>query len=336
MTDSLSTQIELASRPQGMPELKNFRTVQIELPDLLEGEVRVRNEYISVDPYMRGRMSGAKSYIPPFELGETMGGGAVGTVIESRAAELPVGTLVSSAHGWRDIAQGQAAEFSPRPALEGVSPSLYLGLLGMPGLTAYVGLRGIAELREGDVLFVSGAAGAVGSAVGQFARLMGASRVIGSAGSEEKTELLKQKYGFDTVINYKKGPIRQQLAHAASEGIDVYFDNVGGDHLEAALDVLKPHGRVALCGAISQYNNEKPEPGPDNLGQIVMKKLKLQGFIVGDHLEYREEFETVVGEWFRQGRISYDETVVKGIEEAPRAFIELLQGGNIGKMVVKV
>lgn len=336
MTDSLSTQIELASRPQGVPKLENFRTVEIELPELAEGEVRILNEYISVDPYMRGRMSGIKSYVPPFELGETMSGGAVGTVIESRAGELPAGTLVSSSHGWRDIAQGPAAEFTPRPVPEGFSPSLYLGLLGMPGLTAYVGLRAIAEVREGDVVFVSGAAGAVGSAVGQFARLMGASRVIGSAGSEEKTALLQQKYGFDTVINYRKGPIRQQLSHAAPEGIDVYFDNVGGDHLEAALDVLKPHGRVALCGAISQYNNEKPEPGPDNLGQIVTKKLRLQGFIVGDHVEYREEFQEKVSEWFRQGQIAYDETVVSGIESAPQAFIDLLQGGNTGKMVVRI
>lgn len=336
MTDILSTQIELASRPQGLPTPENFRTVQVELPELAEGEVRVRNEYLSVDPYMRGRMSGAKSYVAPFALGETMSGGAVGTVIESRAPELPVGTLVSSAHGWRDLAQGPAAEFSPRPSREELSPSLYLGLLGMTGMTAYVGLRAIADIREGDVVFVSGAAGAVGSAVGQFAKLLGASRVIGSAGSAEKIELLKEKYGFDTVINYKDGPIRQQLSHAAPEGVDLYFDNVGGDHLEAALDVMKPHGRIALCGAISQYNNETPQPGPDNLGQIVTRKLKLQGFIVSDHPEYTEEFQETVGTWFAEGKLVYDETVVEGLAQAPQAFIDLLQGGNIGKMVVKV
>lgn len=336
MTQTISTQIELASRPQGEPAPENFRVVEVELPELAEGEVRVRNEFISVDPYMRGRMSAAKSYVAPYELGDTMSGGAVGTVIGSRAAELPEGTLVTSAHGWRDIAQGPAAEFSPRAEVPGVPNSLHLGLLGMPGLTAYVGLVAIAGIREGDTVFVSGAAGAVGSAVGQIARLLGASRVIGSAGSDEKTALLVEKYGFDTALNYRKSPIRRQLANAAPEGIDIYFDNVGGDHLEAALDVLRPHGRVALCGAISTYNDQGAAPGADNLGQIVKKKLRLQGFIVGDHPEYVEEFRTRMGQWLSQGSITWDETVFEGIRSAPAAFISLLQGGNTGKMVVKV
>ncbi|MGD7003395.1 NADP-dependent oxidoreductase [Corynebacterium halotolerans] len=333
---TISTQIELASRPRGLPTPDNFRRVTVELPELADGEVRVRNEFISVDPYMRGRMSGAKSYVAPFELGETMTGGAVGTVIASRSDDLPVGTLVTSMHGWRDITQGPAGDFAVQPDLGGVPHSLYLGLLGMPGLTAYVGLTKIAGINEGDVVFVSGAAGAVGSTVGQIARLCGASRVIGSAGGEEKTALLEEKYGFDAALNYKKGTLRQQLAHAAPEGIDVYFDNVGGDHLEAALDVLKRYGRVAVCGAVSQYNDEDPQPGPDNLGQIVKKSLRLQGFIVGDYQEYAEEFRPKMSEWFNNGQIVWDETVVEGLPNAPDAFISQLQGGNTGKMVVKI
>ncbi|MGP6174336.1 NADP-dependent oxidoreductase [Corynebacterium sp. A21] len=336
MSTQISNQIELATRPSGLPSPENFRTVQVELPELGLGEVRVLNEFITVDPYMRGRMSGAKSYVAPFELGETMSGGAVGTVIESRAEELPVGTLVISAQGWRDIAQGPAADFQVREDNANIPHSLYLGLLGMPGMTAYVGLTEIGGIKAGDTVFVSGAAGAVGSAVGQIARMLGATRVIGSVGSDEKAALLKEKYGFDAVVNYKKGPIRQQLSHVASEGVDLYFDNVGGDHLEAALDVMKPHGRVAVCGAISGYNDESPQPGPDNLGQIVKKKLKLQGFIVGDHPAVAATGQEALKAWFTAAELVYDETVVEGLEHAPQAFIDMLQGGNIGKMVVKV
>lgn len=336
MTETISTQIELASRPQGMPVPENFRTVRVELPGLAEGEVRVANEFLSVDPYMRGRMSGAKSYVEPFQVGEALTGGAVGTVTDSRSDDLPVGTLVTSNHGWCDIAQGPAGEFSARRDVEGAPRSVHLGMLGMTGMTAYVGLSEIAGVNEGDTVFVSGAAGAVGTAVGQIARLLGAQRVIGSAGSDEKTALLKEKYGFDAALNYKSGSLRQQLGHAAPEGIDVFFDNVGGDHLQAALDVLKRYGRVALCGAISQYNNETPQPGPDNLEQIVKKSLRLQGFIVADYLSHAEEFHDRMSEWYAEDRIVHDETVVDGLANAPEAFISLLQGGNIGKMVVKV
>lgn len=336
MTETISTQIELASRPQGMPVPENFRTVRMELPGLAEDEVRVANEFLSVDPYMRGRMSGAKSYVEPFQVGEALTGGAVGTVTDSRSDDLPVGTLVTSNHGWCDIAQGPAGEFSVRRDVEGAPRSVHLGMLGMTGMTAYVGLSEIAGVNEGDTVFVSGAAGAVGTAVGQIARLLGAQRVIGSAGSDEKTALLKEKYGFDAALNYKSGSLRQQLGHAAPEGIDVFFDNVGGDHLQAALDVLKRYGRVALCGAISQYNNETPQPGPDNLEQIVKKSLQLQGFIVADYLSHAEEFHDRMSEWYAEDRIVHDETVVDGLANAPEAFISLLQGGNIGKMVVKV
>lgn len=336
MTQIISSQIELATRPTGVPTPRNFRTVAVELPELAAGEVRVANEFISVDPYMRGRMSAAKSYATPYELGETMTGGAVGTVIASRADALPEGTVVTSQQGWRDMAQGPAEEFTAQVDNPDVPHSLYLGVLGMPGLTAYVGLTEIAGISAGDTVFVSGAAGAVGSAAGQIARLLGAERVIGSAGSDEKTALLREKYGFDAAVNYKTAPIRQQLAHAAPEGIDVYFDNVGGDHLEAALDILRRYGRVAVCGAISQYNNQNPQPGPDNLSQIVRKSLRLQGFIVSDHLAHAEQYGQQLVDWFTAGQLAHDETVIDGLANAPDAFISLLNGGNTGKMLVRI
>ncbi|RLY93886.1 NADP-dependent oxidoreductase [Kocuria tytonicola] len=335
--DSTSTQIQLVSRPEGWPEPENFRTVTVELPELRDGEVRVRNEFISVDPYMRGRMRDEKSYIPPFGLGETMTGGAVGRVVESRSEKLPEGTPVLHQMGWRDVAQGAADEFTAVQDLDGASLSLYLGVLGLTGMTAYTGLTRIAEVKEGDRVFVSGAAGAVGSTVGQLAKLLGASSVIGSAGSDEKGKLLTEKYGFDAVLNYKAAPIREQLAEAAGEeGVDVYFDNVGGDHLEAALDVLNRHGRVAVCGAISQYNSTEKPCGPDNMANLIKNSLTLEGFTMGDHMDVAGEFTQKVGGWFQEGKIVHDETVVEGIDHAVDAFLDMMQGKNTGKMVVKI
>lgn len=336
LTQTISTQIELASRPAGMPTPENFRTVAVELSEPAPGEVRVSNQFLSVDPYMRGRMSATKSYVAPYELGETLSGGALGTVTESRSEHLPVGTVVTSQLGWRDIAQGPAEHFTAQDVDPALPASLYLGVLGMPGLTAYVGLAEIAGIQPGDTVFISGAAGAVGSAAGQIARLLGAKRVIGSAGSDDKVALLREKYGFDAALNYRAGPIRQQLAHAAPEGIDVYFDNVGGDHLEAALDVLGQHGRVAVCGAISQYNDQAPQPGPDNLAQIVRKSLRLQGFIVGDHLTHATEYRRQLQEWVRTGQLVWEETVVDGLGNAPAALTALLAGDNTGKMLVRL
>ncbi len=329
-----STQIQLGARPVGTPTSEDFATVEVELPALGDDEVRVRNEYVSVDPYMRGRMSESKSYIPPFGLGETMTGGAVGRVVESTADSLPVGSAVLHSHGWRDLAQGPAGHFSALPETD-LPLSVFLGAAGMTGLTAYAGLKRVAALQEGDVVFISGAAGAVGSIAGQVARRLGASRVIGSAGSDRKVALLKEKYGYDEAFNYKDAPVRKQLRDITPDGIDVYFDNVGGDHLEAALDRLKRGGRAALCGAISQYNATEPTPGPDNLANLVKNSLKLEGFIVGQHQDLQGEFAEKMTGWLADGSVVFDETVVDGIRNSVQAFLDMMNGANTGKMLVR-
>lgn len=331
-----STHIQLASRPTGWPDHENFRTSILELPALAEGEVRVSNEFMSVDPYMRGRMNDVKSYVPPFQVGEVMNGGAIGRVIESRDDSLAVGTPVLHNQGWRDIAQGPAAEFRAVDELPGLPLSVYLSALGMTGLTAWVGLLEVAGMKKGDTVFVSGAAGAVGTMVGQIARLKGAGRVIGSAGSAEKIDLLTSKYGFDAAFNYKDGDIAGQLAAAAPEGIDVYFDNVGGEHLEAALGALNDGGRVALCGAISQYNATTPAAGPRNMMNLVSRGLMLKGFTVGNYAQHLGEFAEQAGAWLTAGDLVFDETVVQGLENAVDAFLDLMRGANTGKMVVKL
>ncbi|MDH6288354.1 NADP-dependent oxidoreductase [Rhodococcus opacus] len=331
-----STQIQLINRPVGWPTQDDFRTVTVELPDLGPDQVRVANEFVSVDPYMRGRMNDVKSYIPPFALGETMTGGAVGRVVESTAATHPVGSVVVHDLGWRDVAQGDASAFRVVDEIPGVSISAYLGILGLTGLTAYVGLVHIAHLKAGDSVFISGAAGAVGTAAGQIARLEGASRVIGSAGSAEKVALLTDRYGYDAAFDYKQAPVREQLRGLAGDGIDVYFDNVGGDHLEAALDVMRNGGRAALCGAISAYNATERTPGPDNMVNIISRGLALEGFTLGNYTHVFPEFAAKMGPWLASGDVVHDETVVDGIENSVDAFLQLMHGGNVGKMLVKV
>ncbi|MDQ6856772.1 MAG: NADP-dependent oxidoreductase, partial [Candidatus Dormibacteraeota bacterium] len=312
----------------------NFELVQVDVRAAGEGEVVVRNTFLSVDPYMRGRMNDVKSYLPPFQVGQPMGGGAVGEVIESRVPQLAVGDTVLHMHGWREYATGNATEF--RKVDPGIAaPSQYLGALGTTGFTAWVGLVDIAELKQGDAVFVSGAAGAVGSVAGQIARLRGASRVVGSAGSDEKVSFLLDELGFDAAFNYRSAPVRAQLRRAAPDGIDVYFDNVGGDHLEAAIGALHDHGRAALCGAISQYNNTEPAPGPRNLSLAVPKRLTLRGYIIFDHMDRFRDFIAEVGPWLGDGRLQTRETVVDGLENAPQAFIGLLHGDNVGKMLVR-
>ncbi|GAA3796448.1 NADP-dependent oxidoreductase [Cellulomonas soli] len=335
MTPSISTQVQLVARPHGWPTREDFRTVAVELPPLGPGQVRVENAFVSVDPYMRGRMNDQKSYTPPFALGETMTGGAIGTVVASTADGYAVGDVVLHQLGWRDVAQGDAAGFRVVPALPGVPLSAYLGVLGMTGYTAYVGLTQIAPVAAGETVFISGAAGAVGTAAGQIARLLGASRVVGSAGSAEKVALLTDRYGFDAALDYKQAPVRAQLPALVPEGVDVYFDNVGGDHLEAALDVMNRGGRVALCGAIAGYNATGRTPGPDNMATIITQGLTLRGFTLGDHLQHYGQFTTDMSAWFQAGRIVFDETVVDGIDHAVDAFLDLLRGANIGKMVVR-
>jgi NADPH-dependent curcumin reductase CurA len=333
MTDMMSCEIRLVSRPNGLPTAANFTLARTELEPLQDQEVLVRNLFMSVDPYMRGRMNDGKSYVPPFELGKPLDGGAVGEVIESRAKEFKPGDAVTSNFGWREYFSALPREL--HPVSREVQPlSVYLGALGMTGMTAWVGLN-LVEVKAGDVIFISGAAGAVGSVAGQLAKLRGC-RVIGSAGSAEKVKFLREECGFDIAFNYKVGPVLGQLNLEAPDGIDVYFDNVGGEALEAALSALRVHGRIIACGGISVYNAEKPRPGPSNLFNIITKRLTMKGLIVRDWLDRQAEFEKEVGGYFKAGKVKHKETVVKGIGKAVGAFIGLFQGQNVGKMVVKL
>jgi NADPH-dependent curcumin reductase CurA len=328
-------QIVLASRPSGWPTEDNFALTETARPELSDGEIRVRNLFMSVDPYMRGRMNDMKSYVPSFRLGEPLEGGAIGEVIESRAPDLNKGDLVLHMLGWRDEAVLPARHARKVTPAKDLSPSAYLGVLGMPTLTAYVGLLDIAAFKPGEVVFVSGAAGAVGSMAGQIARLKGAGRVIGSAGSDEKVRWLRE-IGFDAAFNYRAGSVVDQLREAAPDGIDVYFDNVGADHLDAALVILANHGRVAMCGAIANYNATEPPAGPSNLGLVVSKRLTLRGFIIVDHQDRMPDMIADVSGWLSGGQLTHAETVVDGLGHAPGAFIGLLRGDNTGKMLVRL
>ena len=330
-----SREIHLAARPHGWPTAETFRLVTVDVPDPGPGRVVIRNQFMSVDPYMRGRMNDGPSYAPPYEVGKVMHGRAVGEVVASDDPALPVGRVVLHEAGWREYAVIDGRHATPVDPAAVPTVSAYLGVLGMPGLTAYVGLLDMAAFQPGDTVFVSGAAGAVGSVVGQIAKARGAARVIGSAGSATKVAHLHQ-LGFDAAFDYHDGPVMAQLAHAAPDGISVYFDNVGTDHLEAAISSLRPFGRVALCGAISVYNATEPPAAPRNLGMAVGKRLTLRGFIVSDHADRREAFLTEMGEWIRTGQVQVNETIVDGLEKAPDAFLGMLRGENVGKMVVRI
>jgi NADPH-dependent curcumin reductase CurA len=333
MTDIISREIRLVSRPQGMPNAANFELAQTKFEPIQDGQVLIRNLYMSVDPYMRGRMNDAKSYVPPFELGKPLQGGAIGEVVESQAAGFQPGDVVTSNLGWREYAIATPQQL--HPVSREIQPlSIYLGALGATGLTAWAGLN-LVDVKAGDVIFISGAAGAVGSVAGQLAKLRGC-QVIGSAGSPEKVRFLREECGFDVVFDYKVGPILKQLTQAAPEGIDVYFDNVGGETLEAALTVLRVHGRIIACGGISTYNQAQPQPGPNNLFNIVTKRLTMKGMIVSDSLDRLSEFEQEVGGYIHEGKIKHKETVIPGIDRAVEAFLGLFDGKNIGKMVVKL
>lgn len=334
-TVSQAREIRLRSRPDGWPTPANFELAEAELPTPASGEVVVRNQYLSVDPYMRGRMNDVRSYVPPFQVGHALEGGAVGVVVATQSDQLAVGDSVLHDLGWREYAVGEAQRFRKIDTTVAPAPA-YLGVLGMPGLTAYVGLLDIAGLKAGDTVFVSAGAGAVGSVAGQIARERGAARVVASAGSPEKVRYLLDELGFDAAFNYKDAPVADQLATAAPDGIDVFFDNVGGEQLEAAIASMRPYGRIALCGAISQYNDTEPAPGPRNLFQAIGKRLTLRGFIVLDHVNRGADFVNEVGRWVAEGRIKYRETVVDGIESMPEAFIGLLGGENLGKMIVHI
>ena len=340
--DGTMAEWRLVRRPVGEPTADDVELVEMSLPPLDEGEALIRNTFLSVDPYMRGRMNDAPSYVPPFPLGGPMDGGAVG-VVESVRGEVtdragrPVrrGDTVLHDAGWRTHAllPGRAVRVVDAKAAPAQS---YLGILGMPGLTAYAGLLRVGEFRSGDRVFVSAAAGAVGSIVGQLARLKGASLVVGSAGGPEKVRWLLDDAGFDRAIDYKAGPLHKALKVAAPEGIDVYFDNVGGDHLEAAISSLRQGGRVAMCGAVAQYNDTEAPAAPRNLSLAIGKRLTLRGFIVVDHRDLRPQFEEEVGALVRDGRIVWRETVIEGIERTFDAFLAVLTGGNTGKMLVRL
>ncbi|WP_377271554.1 NADP-dependent oxidoreductase [Peterkaempfera sp. SMS 1(5)a] len=332
---STAREWHLVARPQGWPTPDDFALREVPVPQPGPGQILVRNEYLSVDPYMRGRMNDVKSYVPPFALDRPMDGGAVGRVVASQADGFAVGDAVLHGLGWREYALVDAKHAVGVDA-DAAPLSYFLGVLGMPGLTAYAGLLEVASFKEGDAVFVSGAAGAVGSLVGQIARLKGASTVIGSAGSADKVARLVDHYGFDAAFNYKDGPVAEQLAKAAPEGIDVYFDNVGGEHLEAAIGALRVHGRATLCGAIAQYNDTEAPAAPRNLVQVIGKRLRLQGVLVGDHAALQQQFTAEVAGWLREGRLRYDETVVDGIDHALDAFLGMLRGANTGKMVVRL
>lgn len=328
-----SREIRLASRPKGIPTAANFTLAEVTLPPLEAEQVLVRNLFMSVDPYMRGRMNEGKSYVPPFELGKGLDGGAVGEVVESRAAEFKPGDVVVSRFGWREAFVAVPNEL--RAVDKAVQPlSVHLGTLGMTGMTAWAGLT-LVEVKAGEVIFISGAAGAVGNVAGQLAKLRGC-RVIGSAGSAEKVQSLLDECGFAAAFNYKTGSTLDQLNRAAPDGIDVYFDNVGGESLDAALSALRLHGRIIACGGISSYNDEKPKPGPANLFNMTTKRLTMKGLIVGDWLDRQSEFEKEVGGYFGAGKLKNKETVVEGIDHAVDAFLGLFAGSNMGKMVVKL
>jgi NADPH-dependent curcumin reductase CurA len=322
----------LKSRPQGMPTHDNFELKEVELPPLGDGQVRVRNLWLSVDPYMRGRMNDVKSYVPPFQVGEPMDGGAIGEVIESKAESFAPGDLVQHMAGWRDEAIVAARTANKLPDL-GAPPERYLGILGVTGLTAYFGLLDAASAKEGDIVFVSAAAGAVGSVVVQVAKAKRMT-VIGSAGGPDKCEFVRS-LGADHVVDYRAGPILKSLAAAAPDGIDVYFDNVGGDHLDAAFALGRNNARFAICGMIEGYNDPTP-PTFRFIMRIIAARIRLKGFIVFDYFPRMAEFYRDMGQWVADGTVKSRETVVEGLENTPDAFLGLFKGANTGKMLVKL
>jgi len=322
----------LMSRPQGTPTHDNFGLQEIALPPLGDGMIRVRNQWLSVDPYMRGRMNDVKSYVPAFQVGEPMEGGAIGEVIESKADGFAPGDLVQHMAGWRDEAVVPARAANKLPSL-GVPPEQFLGVLGVTGATAYFGLLDVAQARQGDIVFVSAAAGAVGSVVVQIAKAKGMT-VIGSAGGAEKCEFVRS-LGADEVVDYKAGSILKGLGAAAPEGIDVYFDNVGGDHLDAAFAVARNKARFAICGMIEGYNDATPMSFRF-IQRVIAARIMLKGFIVLDYMPRMGEFYAEMGPWLASGAVKSRETVVDGLESTPDAFLGLFKGENTGKMLVRL
>ncbi len=333
MPTSVNRQVVLRSRPVGMPKPDDFDLVESPLPSPKEGEVLCRTIYLSLDPYMRGRISGAKSYAASVEPGQVIVGGTVGEVLESRHPGLAKGDVVLGYDGWQSHAVskgGGLRKLDPKQA----PVSTALGVLGMPGMTAYVGLLDIGQPKPGETVVVSAASGAVGSAVGQIAKIKGA-RAVGVAGSQDKCDYVVRELGFDACVNYKKGDLPASLKQACPNGVDVYFENVGGDVLRAVMQLLNQNARIPLCGMISEYNATESTPGP-NLRPLLFNRALIKGFIVSDHMARMGDFVKDCGGWLRDGRLKHREDVVVGLEKAPEAFIGLLQGKNFGKLLVRV
>ena len=328
-------EIRLASRPAGVPTDENFQLVETEVPSIADGEVLLRSLYISVDPYLRGRMRESKSYVPPFQLGQVIESGVVSEVMESKSPDFKKGDVVSAYLGWRLYNVANARQLMR--TIPGVSPpSTFLGALGMPGLTAYFGLLDIGKPKEGETVVVSGAAGAVGMTVCQIAKIKGC-RVVGIAGSDEKSKYLRDELGVDATINYKTaGDMFAALKEACPNGVDIYFDNVGGAVSDAVLPVINDRARIVLCGQISIYNLDKVDVGLRPQTSLLVHSALMQGFII---TKYTSRFAEGVGQlaqWFTSGQLKHVETVVEGFENTPQAFIGLFSGENLGKQVVKV
>ncbi len=335
MKAGVNRQILLAARPAGTPKATDFALEEGPIPEAGPGQILIRNIYMSVDPYMRGRMSDRKSYAPSFQVGRPMDGRAIGQVVASQHPGFAAGDYVASMHGWREYAVSNGEGVS-RIDRAKAPLSAFLGVLGMPGFTGWYGLKEIGKPKSGETLVVSGAAGAVGSLTAQMGKILGC-RVVGTAGTEGKCAYLAEDLGLDAAINYRKaGDLPDALRRACPGGIDIYFENVGGAMLDAVLRLLNPFARIPLCGMISQYNFDPPEPGPRYLFSLIGNRALMQGFIVSDHFNRYAEFVAEVGPWVKAGRIKYQETIVEGIENAPRAFIGLFSGDNLGKMLVKL
>ncbi len=330
-----SREIRLNSRPVGTPSAEHFELATTTLAVPGTGDVLVRNRFMSVDPYMRGRMYDRPSYVPPFQIGEALQGGAVGEIVASNDPGFAPGDLVNSMFGWREAYVAPAAALQKLPALDRVPPQAFLGVLGMPGLTGYAGLLQIGDPKPGETVFVSGGAGAVGSVVAQIAKIKGCT-VVATAGSDEKCAWLKAA-GVDHAINYKTcGSLIEAVRAAVPKGIDIYFDNVGGEHLEVAIELARPFGRLVECGMIANYNATEPAPGPSNIIMVIGKSLKMQGFIVTQFAQLQPQFLADMGGWIAEGKVRWEETIFDGIEKAPDAFIGLFSGGNTGKMLVRL
>jgi NADPH-dependent curcumin reductase CurA len=326
-------EIRLASRPAGMPTLDNFTTVDAPVPEPKDGEVLVRTIYISVDPYLRGRMREGRSYVAPFEVGQVIESGAIGKVVESRSPDFQTGEIVTGMLGWRLYNSANAGSLRKVPA--GAPISTALGVLGIPGLTAYFGLLDIGEPKEGETVAVSGAAGAVGMTVCQIAKIRGC-RVVGVAGSDEKNHYLKGEFGVDAAINYKEGDIRGAMKRACPNGIDVYFDNVGGAVSDAILPLLNHGARIVICGQISMYNLDQPDIGLRPQPYLVVNSALMKGFIITKYAARFSEGIKQMAQWLSEGKLKYAESVVEGFENTPRAFIGLFHGENLGKQIVKI